>query len=243
VLAEHRLERCLAAADRVIALEDGAIASTPTPAASSSRRRPRCRPGRAPVRRRRPRPAAGRGEGRPRRAARPRPGWGAGGSVRPTSRLVALASAAGRRLPSRSLRRRLARDPAWPRGAAGRGPRARARGAGRADGAQRRGQVDAAAARRRPRRADARAGSSAPAGCRCCSRTPATTSSPSGWGRSSRRRARGRRPRALADRHPRDLSGGERQRLALAIVLQGEPPAAVLLDEPTRGMDRGHKTR
>jgi energy-coupling factor transporter ATP-binding protein EcfA2 len=46
---------------------------------------------------------------------------------------------------------------------------------------------------------------------------------------------------ALAGRHPRDLSGGERQRLALAIVLQGEPPAAVLLDEPTRGMDRGHK--
>jgi energy-coupling factor transport system ATP-binding protein len=46
---------------------------------------------------------------------------------------------------------------------------------------------------------------------------------------------------ALADRHPRDLSGGERQRLALAIVLQGEPPVAILLDEPTRGMDRGHK--
>ena len=46
---------------------------------------------------------------------------------------------------------------------------------------------------------------------------------------------------ALADRHPRDLSGGERQRLALAIVLQGEPPAVVCLDEPTRGMDRAHK--
>ncbi len=45
----------------------------------------------------------------------------------------------------------------------------------------------------------------------------------------------------LADRHPRDLSGGERQRLALAIVLAGEPPAAVCLDEPTRGMDRAHK--
>ncbi|HXS45360.1 MAG TPA: ATP-binding cassette domain-containing protein, partial [Solirubrobacteraceae bacterium] len=44
-----------------------------------------------------------------------------------------------------------------------------------------------------------------------------------------------------ADRHPRDLSGGERQRLALAIVLDGEAPAAVLLDEPTRGMDRGAK--
>jgi energy-coupling factor transport system ATP-binding protein len=40
---------------------------------------------------------------------------------------------------------------------------------------------------------------------------------------------------------PRDLSGGERQRLALEIVLQGEPPAVVCLDEPTRGMDRGHK--
>jgi energy-coupling factor transport system ATP-binding protein len=42
-------------------------------------------------------------------------------------------------------------------------------------------------------------------------------------------------------RHPRDLSGGERQRLALAVVL-GDPaeevPAAICLDEPTRGMDR-----
>jgi energy-coupling factor transport system ATP-binding protein len=46
----------------------------------------------------------------------------------------------------------------------------------------------------------------------------------------------------LAARHPRDLSGGERQRLAQAIVLDGdEPPAAVLLDEPTRGMDRAAK--
>jgi energy-coupling factor transport system ATP-binding protein len=46
-----------------------------------------------------------------------------------------------------------------------------------------------------------------------------------------------------ADRHPRDLSGGERQRLALAIVLDGAPPAVVCLDEPTRGMDRGDKQR
>jgi energy-coupling factor transport system ATP-binding protein len=45
---------------------------------------------------------------------------------------------------------------------------------------------------------------------------------------------------ALGDRHPRDLSGGERQRLALAVVLgDGVAPAAtVCLDEPTRGMDR-----
>ena len=45
----------------------------------------------------------------------------------------------------------------------------------------------------------------------------------------------------LVERHPRDLSGGERQRLALAIVLHGERPAVVCLDEPTRGMDRRHK--
>jgi energy-coupling factor transport system ATP-binding protein len=47
---------------------------------------------------------------------------------------------------------------------------------------------------------------------------------------------------AAGERDPRDLSGGERQRLALAIVLDGgEPPVAVLLDEPTRGMDRAAK--
>ncbi|HEX6388200.1 MAG TPA: energy-coupling factor ABC transporter ATP-binding protein, partial [Solirubrobacteraceae bacterium] len=44
------------------------------------------------------------------------------------------------------------------------------------------------------------------------------------------------------DRHPHDLSGGERQRLALAVVLgAGGAPPVVCLDEPTRGMDRGAK--
>ncbi|MEA2210038.1 MAG: energy-coupling factor transport system ATP-binding protein [Solirubrobacteraceae bacterium] len=46
---------------------------------------------------------------------------------------------------------------------------------------------------------------------------------------------------ALAARNPRDLSGGERQRLALAIVGDGEPPVVLALDEPTRGMDREAK--
>jgi energy-coupling factor transporter ATP-binding protein EcfA2 len=58
---------------------------------------------------------------------------------------------------------------------------------------------------------------------------------------------------AMADRNPRDLSGGERQRLALAIVTGTEPaaggsaeralapPAVLALDEPTRGMDRQAK--
>ena len=47
----------------------------------------------------------------------------------------------------------------------------------------------------------------------------------------------------LKQRHPRDLAGGERQRLALAVVLDfpDGPPAVVCLDEPTRGMDRHRK--
>jgi energy-coupling factor transport system ATP-binding protein len=45
----------------------------------------------------------------------------------------------------------------------------------------------------------------------------------------------------LGSRNPRDLSGGERQRLALAIVTDGEEPAVLALDEPTRGMDRAAK--
>ena len=51
-----------------------------------------------------------------------------------------------------------------------------------------------------------------------------------------------------ADSDPRDLSGGERQRLALAIVMAGRGedgsgslPGLVCLDEPTRGLDRARK--
>jgi energy-coupling factor transport system ATP-binding protein len=44
------------------------------------------------------------------------------------------------------------------------------------------------------------------------------------------------------DRNPRDLSGGERQRAALATVLV-QKPEALLLDEPTRGLDNGQKER
>ncbi len=46
------------------------------------------------------------------------------------------------------------------------------------------------------------------------------------------------------DSDPRDLSGGERQRLALALVSAGrdrERPGLVCLDEPTRGMDAARK--
>ncbi len=49
---------------------------------------------------------------------------------------------------------------------------------------------------------------------------------------------------AKADADPRDLSGGERQRLALALVTagrEGTEAGVVCLDEPTRGMDRARK--
>jgi energy-coupling factor transporter ATP-binding protein EcfA2 len=46
----------------------------------------------------------------------------------------------------------------------------------------------------------------------------------------------------LRARHPIDLSAGERQRAALAVMLAGKP-RLILLDEPTRGMDYETKER
>ena len=43
-------------------------------------------------------------------------------------------------------------------------------------------------------------------------------------------------------RHPRDLSQGQRLALALAVILAADPPV-VLLDEPTRGLDYPAKSR
>ncbi|MHA3704716.1 ABC transporter ATP-binding protein [Jatrophihabitans sp. YIM 134969] len=49
-------------------------------------------------------------------------------------------------------------------------------------------------------------------------------------------------PGIAADAHPRDLSEGQKLALVLAIQLSAAP-TVVLLDEPTRGLDYGAKTR
>jgi len=49
-------------------------------------------------------------------------------------------------------------------------------------------------------------------------------------------------PGIAADTHPRDLSEGQRLALALALVIAGDP-RVLLLDEPTRGLDYPGKAR
>ena len=243
LLAEHRLERCLPAADRVVALARRRarlrrhargvrrLGAARAPAA----RHPPVRP------RRRPR-AAGHGQGRPpspfsrpsggltpsrrRRAAAPRrranggPGPRAVDPARVAVRRGGTRSSVGRRSCGGSIWRFAAGETVALMGRNGAGKSTLLRLlAGLIEPT--RGKVDARG----------------PGGAAAAEPGRLLPARPRG-----RRRARA--PGALADRHPRDVSGGERQRLALELVLTtGEPPVAVCLDEPTRGMDRAHGAR
>ena len=238
VLAEQRLERCLAAADRVVAL-DG------RPRSPATRRRATSWAGRPT-----PRPALQTPGARlfSRAGLRPPPAGvkdaratlRAHGLLAPPGPPRAEATPPRRRRPRRpgGRARSTAGAPRWPSATSGTSSRAAAailravdlevapRRARRAHGPQRRRQVDAAAPRGRP------AGAHARPRARRGPRRPAAPA-PRRLPAARARRRRGARRGAArasasthhADRHPRDLSGGERQRLALAVVLGDDEPA------------------
>jgi energy-coupling factor transport system ATP-binding protein len=269
VLAEHRLERCLAAADRVVAVEGGRIGfdgapreflgwtrkvdpTLTTPAArlfSLAGVEP------LPVGVRDARRTLGDGDAGARGApmaatAVPHPGKGSSGEISPPSRLSRV--------------RRSRNDGAFVAGGLwveldrGEGPRDVLRGV----------DLDVAPGERIVLMGRNGAGKSTllrtaaglldpVAGRVSADRMALLTQNPSDF--LVRERVGDELPgepglaalRAVGMEHavdadPRDLSGGERQRLALAIALAGRldgdgVPGLVALDEPTRGMDRGRK--
>jgi energy-coupling factor transport system ATP-binding protein len=253
VLAEHRLERCLAAADRVICMAGGGLAYDGPPTgfldwaviADDSLATPGARlfslagisPSPIGVKRARDLLAERLGEWTPPTITSP-----ASPSPSPPDGELALA----------------ARD-LWVELDPGDGPRDVLRGI---DLELRRGEVialmgrngagkstllRAAAGLLDPVRGTVRA----PEGCALLPQSPADLLVREAV-REELPGAAGREALAIVgmewalDRDPRDLSGGERQRLALAIAMAGrgaagEPPGLVCLDEPTRGMDRARK--
>ena len=230
LLAEHRLERCLPAADRVIAMTEGAVTFDGSPAAFLRAR------AETPVAR------LFALAGRPERPV----------TVKEARRALGLTAAAAPapEPPPRARRRRGRRDASalalegvWfeRRAAILRGvdlvvgPGETVALMGR-NGAGKSTLLRLAAGLERPTRGRVRA----------AGRVALLLQNPGDYFLHDRvgDEHAGDEFAQLADRHPRDLSGGERQRLALEIVLgEGARPAAALLDEPTRGMDRGHKER
>ena len=169
LLAEHRLERCLAAADRVIAMDSGAIAFDGSPRdflAWAQRRRPGSGdPRRPPLLPRRDRPAPRRRPRRPHASSICGPGRMRRAHPHATcSSGARMASASGDRSSRSEGARLLDASDLWvelwielseerARRPAGHRPDGRPRRAGRPDGPQRRREEHAAADRRRPDRA------------------------------------------------------------------------------------------
>jgi len=242
VLAEHRLERCLAHADRVVVLEDGAIACDAPPSealAWAAERAPALQTPAARLFARaglRPPPASVRD------ARATLRGHGLIDDVAPTVPPAAPTARRGRRRGAA-----LAFDRVWHELRGGRSilrgvdlavePGERVVLMGR-NGAGKSTLLRHAAGLLEPTRGRVRA----------TGRVGLLLQSPGDYlVHEQVRDEAGAEALAIVglsdvmDRHPRDLSGGQRQRLALAIVMDGAQPACLCLDEPTRGMDRAAK--
>ena len=264
LLAEQRIERCLAAADRVLAF-DARPARLGRPAAGLRRLGRRARAealappaarmfslagphGRLPVgvkdarARLRARGARRRTQGLP----RPRPirsrGALAFAGARAAGRGSARGGAALGRVRRRLRRRARPRFAGWTSRV---GPGETVALLGR-NGAGKSTLLRVAAGVLIPRAAGSRRRARSRCSCRTRPTTSCTSASvdelPAAVAEARRSRSSASCTPPIAD--PRDLSGGERQRLALGIVLAGRgigggaPPAVVALDEPTRGLDR-----
>jgi energy-coupling factor transport system ATP-binding protein len=252
VLAEHRLERCLAAAERAVALADGRISFDGTPreflcwalANDPALATPGARlfelAGIAPppvgvkeARRMLRHRGGDAGERAPAKTSPPAPADRQDAALVASDAWVELDDGTAARDVLRGLELRVLR-----------GERVALMGR---NGAGKTTLLRSAAGRLRP----ARGKVAAPAGCALLPQSPVDLLVRERVGDELPGTAGTRALEAVgldwaAGADPRDLSGGERQRLALAIVMTGRTddgalPGVVCLDEPTRGLDRARK--